>query len=518
MHASAEIEKIKDDEAIVATGTEATEAKKAGGDLIPTLAKLHFYVFTCGLGALQTGWAITGNTQTAPVFIVKFGWDEDEAKIYNTLISSVSILGIAIGSLLGGLAVQKGRRRAIFIFDLMTICGSVICQYLSVPTLCLGRFICGLAAGVLNIALSKSIIETVPEQYTGLFGSFSNFYIAFGVMLATVTGAVLPHDKAYYMDTEMWRFVYACPIIICIVQILLFTLYWKEEPINFSVANGNDAQAKSFMARVFKTPSASTPEETDAAFDNYIADLRKNSNQDVSKVPFKDAVCHPLYRRATWVCFTIGVFNMQTGLNAVNVYMHRLMDIVKALGDFPMTANTATVICGVTDFTGGVFAIFLMHKFGRKSMLIFGHAMMGLMELGAGAFFQANLPGPMYLCLNGFILSFSMTSGPVTWLYISECTVDTATGLVVLGLYTSCMQQVLSMEFLMGSANFGLAGTFYLFGFENFLCVIFLILFVKETRGHTDAEKKMLYVSKETQEKYGKQTDSNAAKVVPEDK
>lgn len=209
---------------------------------------------------------------------------------------------------------------------------------------------------------------------------------------------------------------------------------------------------------------------------------------------------------------------MQTGLNAVNVYMHRLMDIVKALGDFPMTANTATVICGVTDFCGGVIAIFLMHKFGRKSMLIFGHAMMGLMELGAGTFFQANLPVFMYLCLNGFILSFSMTSGPVTWLYISECTVDTATGLVVLGLYTSCMQQVLSMEFLMGSENFGLAGTFYLFGFENLLCVIFLILFVEETRGHTDAEKKMLYVSKETQEKYGKQTNSDAAKVVPEDK
>jgi hypothetical protein len=43
------------------------------------------------------------------------------------------------------------------------------------------------------------------------------------------------------------------------------------------------------------------------------------------------------------------------------------------------------------------------------------------------------------------------------------------------------------MEFLMGSANFGLAGTFYLFGGENFICVLFLIFFVKETRGHTDA-------------------------------
>jgi len=360
--------------------------------------------------------------------------------MYNTLISSVSILGIAIGSLLGGKAVQKGRRRAIFIFDAFTILGAALCQYLSVPTLCIGRFVCGFAAGVLNIALSKSIIETVPEKYTGMFGSLSNFYIALGVMLATVSGLVLPHDSAYYEETEWWRFVYACPIIICIVQLSLFTFYWKEEPINYSVALGEDEKAKSMMARVLKAPNATTPEETDAAYNAYIADLRKNSNQEVSKVPFKDAVCHPLYRRATWTCFMIGVFNMQTGLNAVNVYMHRLMDIVKALGPFAITANTAVVICGVTDFCGGVVAIFAMHKFGRKTMLVFGHSMMGLMELGAGAFFQAALPAPMYACLNAFIFSFSLTSGPVTWLYISECTVDTATGLVVLGLYASCMQ------------------------------------------------------------------------------
>jgi hypothetical protein len=141
------------------------------------------------------------------------------------------------------------------------------------------------------------------------------------------------------------------------------------------------------MARVFKAPNAETPEEIDAAYDRYIADLRVNSNQDVSKVSFRDATCHPLYRRATWTCFIIGIFNMQTGLNAVNVYMHRLMDIVKDLGPFLITANTATVICGVTDFLGGVLAIFAMHKFGRKTMLIYGHAMMGLMEIGAGAFF-----------------------------------------------------------------------------------------------------------------------------------
>ena len=177
---------------------------------------------------------------------------------------------------------------------------------------------------------------------------------------------------------------------------------------------------------------------------------------------------------------------MQTGIYALNVYMHRVMAIVKEIGEFPMSANNATVICGVTDFLGGVCAIWVMHKLGRKTILLMGHASMGTMQILSATFFFLGMPKPMYGFMNGFIFSFSITSGPVTWLIISEVCCDTAMGLVILGLYASCMQQVLSMEYLMNGDGFGLDNTLWLFGGENFLCVIFLLMFVKETRGLTD--------------------------------
>ncbi len=37
--------------------------------MIPRDFMLFFYVFSLALGTFQTGWAIFGNTQTAPVFI-----------------------------------------------------------------------------------------------------------------------------------------------------------------------------------------------------------------------------------------------------------------------------------------------------------------------------------------------------------------------------------------------------------------------------------------------------------------
>jgi hypothetical protein len=64
--------------------------------------QLCIFTFVIGLGNIQTGFAISGNNQTAPVIKAKFGWDREEATLYNTLISSAAIFGVVSGSLVGG--------------------------------------------------------------------------------------------------------------------------------------------------------------------------------------------------------------------------------------------------------------------------------------------------------------------------------------------------------------------------------------------------------------------------------
>ena len=64
-----------------------------------------FSVFYCA-------WAIAGNGNTADVFQDKFGWDDDETILYNTIISSFGIVGLAVGSFLGGELITRGRRKA----------------------------------------------------------------------------------------------------------------------------------------------------------------------------------------------------------------------------------------------------------------------------------------------------------------------------------------------------------------------------------------------------------------------
>jgi hypothetical protein len=70
------------------------------------------YIFTVGLGSMQLGLVTLGNTQVAPVIIAKFGWNEEDTKFYNTILSSAGVWGLALGAMLSGHAIRGGRRRA----------------------------------------------------------------------------------------------------------------------------------------------------------------------------------------------------------------------------------------------------------------------------------------------------------------------------------------------------------------------------------------------------------------------
>ena len=99
-----------------------------------------------------------------------------------------------LGSIFGGALIIKGRRRAIFIMNGFIFVGAGISLILTVPTIIIGRFICGLAAGVLNMVTMKSIFETVPVQYAGVFGSLTNIFLNVGLLLTVILGMAIPNN------------------------------------------------------------------------------------------------------------------------------------------------------------------------------------------------------------------------------------------------------------------------------------------------------------------------------------
>lgn len=77
-------------------------------------------------------------------------------------------------------------------------------------------------------------------------------------------------------------------------------------------------------------------------------------------------------------------------------------------------------------------------------------------------------------------------------MYAAEVAVDTALGLCILALFLSLLEKAITMEFMVHS-TMGAHGMFFLLGSITLLGAIFIAVFVKETKGLSDLEKKSLY-------------------------
>jgi hypothetical protein len=95
-------------------------------------------------------------------------------------------------------------------------------------------------------------------------------------------------------------------------------------------------------------------------------------------------------------------------------------------------------------------------------------------------------------------------------MYAAEVAVDTALGLCVLALFLSLLEKAITMEFMVHSAM-GPQGMFFLLGGITLLGAIFVAVFIKETKGLSDKEKKQLYTPKDMIES-DQATEQNTAK------
>ena len=127
------------------------------------------------------------------MFQAKFDWSEDETILYNTIISSAAIIGIAIGSFIGGGSLKKlGRRKTALLGNALAIVSSAICMIGTTGLLTIGRLLLGVSAGIANVVFGKMITENMPEKLVSKFAMVHNASINVGLVPAFVMGALLP--------------------------------------------------------------------------------------------------------------------------------------------------------------------------------------------------------------------------------------------------------------------------------------------------------------------------------------
>lgn len=168
--------------------------------------------------SFQTGFVLGENNQTAYIFTAKKGWDKQEEILFNTLLSTTGIFGIAIGSIFGSVIVNKiGLRNTMLAVQITNIIANVMkIVSLNIPLMIAGRVIFGLGTGINGFAFGKSLNEYIPQKNLQYFGLTNNIGINMGIMVCGFVSLLVPLSDSLVEEREAdeyWRVVNGCTIV-----------------------------------------------------------------------------------------------------------------------------------------------------------------------------------------------------------------------------------------------------------------------------------------------------------------
>lgn len=103
--------------------------------------------------------------------------------------------------------------------------------------------------------------------------------------------------------------------------------------------------------------------------------------------------------------------------------------------------------------------------------------------------FEQNLAAVVLIA--SFMFIFAITDGAIMWIYSAEVLQDAAFGYAVQGLFLMNLFITGFTEYIL--FNLGAQGLFFIFAAFTYAGGIFTKVYLKETFGLTDAEKKSIY-------------------------
>ena len=114
-----------------------------------------------------------------------------------------------------------------------------------------------------------------------------------------------------------------------------------------------------------------------------------------------------------------------SGINVINIYAFDILtEIQKAGGESAITPKVGTYLIGLCGVIGSLLSKFTINYFKRRTLLLSGHAAMGICLIFVAIFVDLNLPTLCFAFMSLFVLSFYLSSGPMIFIYIAEVAND----------------------------------------------------------------------------------------------
>src|SRR2546426_4930010 len=188
------------------------------------------------------------------------------------------------------------------------------------------------------------------------------------------------------------------------------------------------------------------------------------------------------YAFPIFLAVSIGMFNQLSGINAILYYLNAIFEHA---GFSKVSGDLQSVAVGATNLLFTVFAMFVIDKLGRRTMLLVGSVGTAFCLAGVAVIFLIGRHENLLVwMLIGYIAFFAFSQGAVIWVYISEVFPNRvrAKGQSLGSLSHWIMNALISWTFPLMAASSG-GYPFVFFSTMMVLQFFVVLLFYPETKG-----------------------------------
>jgi sugar porter (SP) family MFS transporter len=437
---------------------------------------------------------IIASTIALPTFIDYFGHMSDD--ITGGIVSAFQG-GAILGTIINMFAADwLGRRRTIFAGSAVSCLGaSLQAGAASIPMLIVGRFIGGVAVGMLTSTIPMYAGELAEAQFRGILSGLLQWMLSWGFLVAQWLGygcsfvpgsfscqsPCFPLCKYPVANTLIGRFPLAFQNVPSLI-LLVGSFFLNESP-RWLMEKDKHEEARTVLHRLRSGLDHDLIElELQEIRDAIVAD------RAVGAISWKSILTRPTWRKRLILGCGVQAFGPLSGVNIINYFGPRIYGI---LG---ISAQTALMIIGINGALSIVYCtigLWLLEKAGRIKPLIVsavGLAAALLVNAVQAQYFNPDNANQLrsMVAMNFVFSLFYTPLGIISWVYPAEIfPVEVRALGNAITTFTNWTVNLIFAQFTPAALTAIEFKYFYVFFVFNIIALLSYIFFYPETKGRT---------------------------------